>query len=165
MRITELLDINSIDLNQQVSNKEEAINLLVDLLDQSGKLYAKAKEEGKLAIQVDANKDDQQPGYVLTSVIKNTEVPVYDIVKEAVNGKIDKMDRAQTYSLASGAASITDLSEISKHIQDSGKDNWEEFKTEIKDVEDKISDGTIVVPEAQSGEEFDASKCPNVTVI
>lgn len=125
---------------------------------------SKAKEEGKLAIQVDANKDDQQPGYVLTSVIKNTEVPVYDIVKEAVNGKIDKMDRAQTYSLASGAASITDLSEISKHIQDSGKDKWEETKTEIKDVEDKISDGTIVVTDAQSGEEFDASKCPNVTV-
>lgn len=125
---------------------------------------SKAKEEGKLAIQVDANKDDQQPGYVLTSVIKNTEVPVYDIVKEAVNGKIDKMDRAQTYSLASGAASITDLSEISKHIQDSGKDKWEEIKTEIKDVEDKISDGTIVVTDAQSGEEFDSSKCPNVTV-
>ena len=125
---------------------------------------SKAKEEGKLASQVDANKDDQQPGYVLTSVIKNTEVPVYDIVKEAVNGKIDKMDRAQTYSLASGAASITDLSEISKHIQDSGKDKWEEIKTEIKDVEDKISDGTIVVTDAQSGEEFDASKCPNVTV-
>lgn len=125
---------------------------------------SKAKEEGKLAIQVDANKDDQQPGYVLTSVIKNTEVPVYDIVKEAVNGKIDKMDRAQTYSLASGAASITDLSEISKHIQDSGKDKWEEIKTEIKDVEDKISDGTIVVTDAQSGEEFDASKCLNVTV-
>lgn len=125
---------------------------------------SKAKGEGKLAIQVDANKDDQQPGYVLTSVIKNTEVPVYDIVKEAVNGKIDKMDRAQTYSLASGAASITDLSEISKHIQDSGKDKWGEIKTEIKDVEDKISDGTIVVTDAQSGEEFDASKCPNVTV-
>ena len=29
MRITELLDINSIDLNPQVSNKEEAINHLV----------------------------------------------------------------------------------------------------------------------------------------
>ena len=28
MRITELLDINSIDLNPQVSNKEEAINHL-----------------------------------------------------------------------------------------------------------------------------------------
>lgn len=41
MKITELLDINSIDLNPQVSNKEEAINHLVDLLDQSGKLNDK----------------------------------------------------------------------------------------------------------------------------
>ena len=38
MKITELLDIKSIDLNHQVSNKEEAIDHLVDLLDQSGKL-------------------------------------------------------------------------------------------------------------------------------
>ena len=125
---------------------------------------SKAKEEGKLAIQVDANKDDQQPGYILTSVIKNTEVPVYDIVKEAVNGKLDDMEAAQTYSLASGATSITDLTEISKHVQESGKDKWEEIKAEIKEVEDKIADGTIVVTDAQSGEEFDASKCPNVTV-
>ena len=41
MKITELLDINSIDLNPQISNKEEAIDHLVNLLDQSGKLNDK----------------------------------------------------------------------------------------------------------------------------
>lgn len=41
MKITELLDINSIDLNPQISNKEEAIDHLVILLDQSGKLNDK----------------------------------------------------------------------------------------------------------------------------
>ena len=41
MKITELLDINSIDLNPQISNKEEAIYHLIDLLDQSGKLNNK----------------------------------------------------------------------------------------------------------------------------
>lgn len=41
MKITELLDINSIDLNPQISNKEEAIDHLVNLLDQSGKLNNK----------------------------------------------------------------------------------------------------------------------------
>ena len=41
MKITELLDINSIDLNTQISNKEEAIDHLVNLLDQSGKLNDK----------------------------------------------------------------------------------------------------------------------------
>ena len=69
---------------------------------------SKAKEEGKLAIQVDANKDAQQPGYIMTSVMKNTDVPVYEIVKAANEGKLDSMDRVQTYSLASGATSITE---------------------------------------------------------
>ena len=41
MKITELLDIDSIDLNPQISNKEEAIDHLVNLLDQSGKLNDK----------------------------------------------------------------------------------------------------------------------------
>ena len=36
-----MLDINSIDLNPQISNKEEAIDHLVNLLDQSGKLNDK----------------------------------------------------------------------------------------------------------------------------
>ena len=125
---------------------------------------SKAKEEGKLAIQVDANKDAQQPGYILTSVMKNTDVPVYEIVKAANEGKLDSMDRVQTYSLASGATSITDLDEISKHVQDSGKEKWEEIKSEIKDVESKITDGTIKVTNAQNGEEFDQSKCPNVKI-
>ena len=86
------------------------------------------------------------------------------IVKEAVSGKIAEMDRVQSYSLASGAASITDLSEISKHVQESGKAKWEEIKTELADIEKKIGDGSIQVTNAQSGEKFDPAKCPNVTI-
>lgn len=41
MKITELLDIDSIDLSPQVTDKEEAIYYLIDLLDQSGKLNNK----------------------------------------------------------------------------------------------------------------------------
>ena len=125
---------------------------------------AKAKEEGKLAIHVDANKDDQQPGNILTSVIKNTEVPVYEITKSAVDGKVSEMDRLQSYSLSSGATSITDLTEISKYIQESGSDKWEEIKTQIADLETKIGEGTIKVTNAQDGEELDPAACPNVTV-
>ena len=38
MRISELLSVNGIDLNVNVSTKEEAIDHLVDLMDRSGKL-------------------------------------------------------------------------------------------------------------------------------
>lgn len=125
---------------------------------------AKAKEEGKLAIHVDANKDAQQPGYILTCVIKNTEVPVYEIVKSAAEGKISEMGRLQNYSLASGATSITDLSEISKYIQADGKEKWNEIKSQIADIESKIGNGSIKVTNAQNGEELDPASCPNVTI-
>lgn len=125
---------------------------------------AKAKEEGKLMIHVDANKDAQQSGSILTSVLKNTEVPVYEITKAAVEGTIDEMDRVQNYTLASGATSITDMAEISKYIQEGGQEKWEEIKTYLADLESQIGDGTITVTNAQNGEEFDASACGNITI-
>ncbi len=125
---------------------------------------AKAKEEGKLAIHVDANKDAQQSGYILTSVIKNTEVPVYEIIQAAVDGKISDMDRVQSYSLASKATSITDLSEISKFVTDEGQTKWEEIKAKVSAIEKQICDGTIKVINAQNGEELDASALENVTI-
>ena len=125
---------------------------------------AKAKEEGKLMIHVDANKDAQQSGSILTSVLKNTEVPVYEITKAAVEGTIDEMDRVQNYTLASGATSITDMAEISKYIQEGGQEKWEEIKAYLADLESQIGDGTITVTNAQNGEEFDASTCGNITI-
>ena len=90
---------------------------------------AKAKEESKLAIHVDADKDSQQPGYILTSVIKNTEVPVFDITKSYTEGKIKEMGNLQSFSLASGATSVTDLSEIQKQLADTdeAKAKWEDI--------------------------------------
>ena len=125
---------------------------------------AKAKEAGKLAIHVDGNKDAQQPGYILTSVIKNTEVPVYEIIKSMVDGTIKDSERVQNYSLASKATSITDLAEISKCVTEDGQAKWEEIKAEIAEIEAQIADGTIKVVNAQNGEELDAAACANVTI-
>ena len=125
---------------------------------------SKAKESGKLAIHVDGNKDAQQPGYILTSVIKNTEVPVYEIIKSKIDGSIKDAERVQNFSLASKATSITDLAEISKCVTPDGQAKWEEIKAEIAEIEAQIADGTIKVTNAQNGEEFDASKCANVTI-
>ena len=77
---------------------------------------AKAKEEGKLAIHCDANKDGQQPGYILTSVIKNTRVVVKELTEALMNGELDKYDRITMFDLASGSTSITALATISAAI-------------------------------------------------
>lgn len=128
-------------------------------------ITSKAKEVGKLAIQVDANKDAQQPGHVLTSVLKNTNVPVYAICKALADGKLAEMENLQSYSLASGATGITDLAEISKSIAttDAAKAKWEEIKTKLSDIQSKIGK-EIKVINAQAGETFDPASCPNVVI-
>lgn len=127
---------------------------------------SKAKEASKLAIQVDANKDNQQPGYVLTSVLKNTEVPVYAISKALYEDKIKSLDNLETYSLKTGATGITDLEVISSYIKDdeNAKAKWEEIVKYIEEVSSKIENGDIKVINAVLGEEFDKTKYENVNI-
>ncbi len=128
-------------------------------------ITSKAKEVGKLAIQVDANKDNQQPGYVLTSVLKNTKVPVYTISKALKDGTLSSMGNLQTYSLSSGATGITDLSVIGEHIQktDAAAAKWAEIKQQVSDISAKIG-SDIKVVNAAIGEKFDPASCPNVVI-
>lgn len=129
-------------------------------------ITSKAKEDGKLAIQVDANKDSEQPGYVLTSVLKNTNVPVLAITKALCGGSLSKMDNLQSYSLSSGATGITDLAEISKHIAstDAAKAKWQDIQSQLSDIKKQVGT-SIKVVNAQAGEKFDPSTCPNVTIM
>lgn len=126
---------------------------------------AKAKEVKKLAVEVDANKDSNQPGYILTSVLKNTEVPVYEISKNFKDNTMDKVNgKVLSYNLASGATGITDLSVIESKIQPDGKAKWEEIKAELKTLSEKIASGEIKVTDAQAGEAFDKTKLSNLNM-
>ena len=125
-------------------------------------ITARASEAGRLAIQVDADLDNQQPGFVLTSVMKNTNVPVDAITRAFANGTIGDMDLLQTYSLASGATGITDLSVISQHVQDTAL--WSEILNQLDAVYNDIASGVITVTDAQMGEVFDSASTPHVTL-
>lgn len=125
---------------------------------------SKAKEVQKLAVHVDANKDAQQPGYILTSVIKNTKVVVKTMTQAMIDGTLGEQDNIQIYDLASGATSITDLATFSAALETSSEAQakWEEIKAYIADLDAKISDGTIVVTNMQNGDSFDQSTCTNI---
>lgn len=124
---------------------------------------AKANEVKRLSIQVDANRDEDQPGYVLTSVLKNTEVPVYDLSKALIDGTIkEQSGKSIFYDLASGATGITDLKTIESTIADGGQDKWNEIKTYVEDLAAKIKDGTIKVTDAQAGETITSDDLSNV---
>lgn len=50
MKITELLDVNSIALNVDVKSKDETIDYMVDLMEKSGKISDKVEyKKGILA--------------------------------------------------------------------------------------------------------------------
>lgn len=125
---------------------------------------SKAKEVKKLAIHVDANKDSQQPGYILTSVIKNTKVVVKALAEAKLDGSLSGMENIQEYNLASGATSITDLAtfEAALETTDEAKAKWAEIKEYLTDLEGKIADGSIVVTNMQNGDSFDQSSCSSI---
>src|SRR5690606_37331540 len=104
-----------------------------------------------------------QPGCILTSVLKNTEVPVYAIAKSYKDGKMaDVTGKVISYDLGSKATGITDLATIEAAVKDSGKTKWAEIKAEMTDIATKIANGTIKVTNAQAGEAFDKSSLSHV---
>lgn len=125
---------------------------------------SKAKEVKKLMVHVDANKDSQQPGYILTSVIKNTEVVVKALTEAFLDGSLDGMERIQIYDLGSDATSITDLSTFASSIEqsDEAQEKWQEITAYLADLKTQISEGKITVTNMQNGDSFDQSTCPNI---
>ncbi|WP_213951303.1 BMP family lipoprotein [Tepidanaerobacter syntrophicus] len=142
----------------------DGVNIIFSVAGSVGDgVTSKAKEVKKLAIEVDANKDNLQPGYILTSVLKNTEVPVYDISKHYKDNSMNEIrGKVINYGLESKATGITDLSVIGSRIKESGKAKWGEIKTELEDISNKIASGEIRVTNAQIGEELDKSSLTNV---
>ncbi|MGC4152001.1 MAG: BMP family ABC transporter substrate-binding protein [Propionicimonas sp.] len=126
---------------------------------------AKAKEVGKLAIMVDANKDDSQPGNILTSVLKNTNVPVQELGKKLLDGTLAaEGGKELSYDLDSGATGITDLSVIETALKadDAAKAKWGEIRAFLDDTTAKVKDGTIKVTNAQVGETLDYATLTHV---
>lgn len=125
----------------------------------------KAKEVKKLSIQVDADKDNSQPGYILTSVLKTTSVPVIEFGSKLVGGTLAADGGKEIfYTLASGATGITDLSVIESAIRTdaAAQAKWDEIKAYIDNVSAKIKDGSIKVTNAQIGERLNISTLSNV---
>ena len=112
-----------------------------------------AAAKNKLAIDVDANQDASVPGSVLTSVLKETNIAIYDLVKKFVNEELD--NSVYIYGLSyAGSTGITDLATIEGYIKDTpeAQAKWTEIKEKIADLRTKIIDGTIDVVDAQAGD-------------
>lgn len=124
---------------------------------------SKSADAKRLSIEVDANKDDIRPGNVMTSVLKNTNVPVTDLVKRYKDGSLGDVDAIMNYTLESGATDITDLATIEGYITEEGKATWDDILEKLEVAKNKIEDGSVVVTNRQIGESFDPASLSNVT--
>ena len=100
-----------------------------------------AKEAGKYAIGVDLNQDNDQPGSVLTSMVKRVDTACYSVIDAVVNGTF--VGGSVSYlAVADAGVSLTDFSVIKASLGDKFP---EEMLTKLADIEAKIVSGEIVV--------------------
>jgi basic membrane protein A len=96
-----------------------------------------AKRNNHYAIGVDDNQDKLAPGYVLTSVLKRTDLAVQKVVEQYADGKFPG-GQTITLGLADGGVGLTDF-EFTK------QDIPEPIRTKIDDVKKKIIAGDLKV--------------------
>lgn len=103
----------------------------------AGSIEAVAGQKGAWSIGVDSDQalDPALSKYkdtILTSVVKNVDAGVYDLIKSVKDGK--PLTGVQTYSLAKGGVSLTTTGD---HLAD--------IQAKLDEAKKKIVDGTITV--------------------
>lgn len=101
------------------------------------------KQQGKLAIGVDANQDYMAKGHVLTSMVKRVDVALFEMVKEVKEGRF--RPGAHVLGLAENGVSTTDFA-YSKHRMPAG------FESKLADLRRRIIAGEIRVTDYTSSE-------------
>nr|WP_307775882.1 BMP family ABC transporter substrate-binding protein [uncultured Cetobacterium sp.] len=100
-------------------------------------VIAAAKEKGVYAIGVDSNQDGVEPGTVLTSMLKNVDVAVFDTIESLTKNNEFKSGVA-VYGVKENGVGTTEF-EFTKDII--GADNI----AKIQEIKEKITSGEIVV--------------------
>ena len=100
-----------------------------------------AKEAGKYAIGVDLNQDNDQPGSVLTSMVKRVDNACYLVIQSVVDGTFEG-GTTQYLDLSKGGVSLTDFSVIKEAL---GEQFPQDIMDKVDELSEKIISGEIVV--------------------
>lgn len=121
---------------------EQGADIVMNVASGTGSgILEAAKEAGKYAIGVDLNQDADQPGSVLTSMVKRVDNACYLIIESVVNGTFEG-GTTQYLSLAEGGVRLTDFSVIKEALGDKFP---QDIVDECAKIEQKIISGEIVV--------------------
>lgn len=100
-----------------------------------------AKEAGEYAIGVDLNQDNDQPGSVVTSMVKRVDTACYTVIESVVDGTFEG-GSTKYLDLADGGVSLTDFSVIKEYI---AEEDLQDIIDKVAELEEKIISGEIVV--------------------
>ena len=100
-----------------------------------------AAESGLYAIGVDLNQDADQPGHVLTSMVKRVDNACYLVIESVVNGTFEG-GSTRYLDLEEGGVSLTDFSVMREALGDQFP---EDIVERCNELADQIISGEIVV--------------------
>ncbi len=121
---------------------EQGADIVMNVASGTGNgILEAAKEADKYAIGVDLNQDNDQPGHVLTSMVKRVDNACYLVIQSVVD---DKFEGGSTkyLSLKEGGVSLTDFSVMREALGDKFP---EDIVEECNKLAEKIIAGEIVV--------------------
>lgn len=122
-------------------------------------VMAAAEDDKKFALGVDMDQgsvlavnNPKGADHVLTSVQKNMDISVHDLISQALNGDLD-FGKHLVIGVADNGMSLSDNETFQKHVP-------QDIQDQIKDIEAKIASGEIVVSTAigMSQEEVNSFK-------
>lgn len=120
--------------------KNEGADIIYHVAGGTGEGLFEAVKENKdlYAIGVDSDQDYIAEGKVLTSMIKNCDVVVYDIIKRVQEGKFTPGD--VVYDLANGGVSLSSMSYTKEIIGEKNIKQLDEISKKIASGEIKVTD-------------------------
>ena len=99
-------------------------------------VFEAVKETGLFGVGSDVNWDDEVPGHILTSALKNTDLIVRDCMERFLNGQFEAGEHF--YGAVGGYMDLTDMSAMGDAIP-------QEFKDQVLAIKDAIAAGDIAV--------------------
>lgn len=121
---------------------EQGADIVMNVASGTGTgILEAAKEANLYAIGVDLNQDNDQPGHVLTSMVKRVDTASYTVIKSVVDGTF-KGGTVTYLDIAKEGVSLTDFSVIKQSLGDKFP---QEIVDKVNELAEKIKSGEIVV--------------------
>ena len=109
-----------------------------------GVIAAARDAEGKLAIGVDSDQDDEAKGKVLTSMVKRVDEAVYNTIKDVKNGTFGA--GTKVYDLKADGVGLTDFRNTKDRLGPDGMAKLEAAAAKVKSGEYEVPTTLAAVP-------------------